>query len=289
MTLAEQKNAGTEQPSGKSQYIRKYGTILGFMIFTLFKFGKYAFLLLKLAKFQSLLSMVFAVGIYAIQFGWPFAFGFVLLIFVHELGHALVLRNEGIDASLPVFIPFLGAFIAMRGQPRNAWVEAKVGIGGPILGTFASILTYFAGVNLNSDLLLALAYSGFLINLFNMIPVSPMDGGRIIAGVSRALLIVGLGIGSYVFMQLQSPILLVILVLGALRVYQSYKNPVPGYFEIPKEKKLLMALSYLSLTSFLIYSMQIAHNALNGIVDQNDVILGAAFYSFGQINRPINP
>ena len=111
--------------------------------------------------------------------GAPFAIGFVLLIFVHELGHALVLRRQGIPAGAPVFIPFLGAVIAMKGMPRNAWVEALVGIGGPALGTAGAVVCLAMGWLTGAPIWLALASTGFLLNLFNLLPISPLDGGRI--------------------------------------------------------------------------------------------------------------
>ena len=103
----------------------------------LFMLGKLKFLsvLVGVLKFKTLATMLLSISVYATQWGWEFATGFVLLILVHEAGHAVVLQHEGIPASAPVFIPFVGAFIAMRGRPRDAYVEAKVGIGGPLAGS----------------------------------------------------------------------------------------------------------------------------------------------------------
>jgi hypothetical protein len=119
---------------------------------------------LKFAKLGTLLSMVVAVWVYAQIWGAPFALGFVLLILVHELGHALVMRQQGIPAGAPVFIPFVGAVIAMRGIPRSAWVEALVGIGGPVLGSVGALACLAIASITDSLLWYALASTGFLIN-----------------------------------------------------------------------------------------------------------------------------
>src|SRR3954471_2623704 len=151
-------------------------------------------LLVLATKFKlggTLLSMLASVGAYTLLWGWRFAALFVLLLFVHELGHALQLRAEGVRAGLPIFIPFLGALIAMKEMPRNAWVEAKVGLAGPILGSAGAAGVWLAGEATNSDLLRAAAYTAFILNLFNLIPITPLDGGRAAAALHPALWIGG--------------------------------------------------------------------------------------------------
>src|SRR6185503_17907018 len=113
----------------------------------------------------SAFTIVLSVGAYTLLWGWRFAVLFVLLLFVHELGHALWMRKEGIPAGAPVFIPFLGAVIAMKGRPRNAYVEAKIGLAGPVLGTLGAAVVLGLGELQDSDLLRAAASTGFLLNL----------------------------------------------------------------------------------------------------------------------------
>ena len=160
----------------------------------LFILGKLKFLglLAGVFKLNTLATMILSVGLYAIEWGVPFAVGFVLLIFVHECGHAIVLRREGIPAGAPVFIPFLGAVIAMRGMPRDAYVEAKVGLGGPVLGSLAAWAVLWAGHAAGNPMLVNIGHAGILINLFNLIPVAPLDGGRIAGAFSRSTLALGL-------------------------------------------------------------------------------------------------
>src|SRR5262249_58531440 len=120
------------------------------------------------------------------EWGWAFAVGFVLLIFVHEMGHAVALRREGIPAGAPVFIPFVGAFVAMQGRPRDAAVEARVAMAGPLTGSLAAWLTLGAGLAWPQPLLVALGHTAVLLNLFNLVPVPPLDGGRLAGAFPRA-------------------------------------------------------------------------------------------------------
>jgi len=129
-------------------------------------------------------TLLLSVIAYAFVFGWWYAVGFVLLIFVHEMGHYIAARQKGLDVGAPTFIPFVGAWIALKQQPHNAEMEAYIGLGGPLLGTLGALACYFAARETDSNLLLSLSYAGFFINLFNLIPLSPFDGGRITAVLS---------------------------------------------------------------------------------------------------------
>src|SRR5918992_5971439 len=137
---------------------------------------KYGGLLLKLKVFTTAASMLVSIAAYAWIWGLPFAIGFVVLIFVHELGHVIELRRQGVPASAPLFIPFLGAVIGMKQLPDDAWKEARVALAGPILGSVGAAVFWVAGEAADSDLLVALAFVGFLLNLFNLIPIVPLDG-----------------------------------------------------------------------------------------------------------------
>ena len=254
--MNDHQSQGEKQTNGFFSLLKRFFAPVMFLFLLVSKFGKFLLFIFKFGKFGSLLTMLVSVWAYSLAFGWPFAFGFVLLIFIHELGHALMLKHEGIDAGLPVFIPFMGAFIAMKGMPRNAWIEAKVGIGGPFLGSLGALAVLLVGIEIDSTFCIALAQTGFLINLFNMIPVSPMDGGRIAGGVSQWFLWVGMVIGCYIFYLIRSPILLIILILGALHLWQSFKNPVPGYYDIPASNRLTMGSAYLCLLASLIYGLR---------------------------------
>jgi Zn-dependent protease len=136
-------------------------------------------LLIKFGGAVKFLGIFVSVGGYALIWGWAFGIGFVLLILVHELGHFLEAKRQGLDVSLPVFIPFLGAYVALKNVPFDPWRNARVAIAGPIFGGLASLAVLVAGELADSRLLLALAYSGFFLNLFNLVPIGILDGGRL--------------------------------------------------------------------------------------------------------------
>ena len=164
-----------EDEARSSAWKQRLGALGPLGVVLLFIFGKAKFLLplMKFTKLSTLLSMFVAVWAYGLIWGLPFAIGFVLLIYVHEMGHAIVLHQQGIRAGAPVFIPFVGAVIAMKGLPRNAYIEALVGIGGPILGSIGALVCLIIGWATGNDFWNALAYTGFLLNMFNLIPISP--------------------------------------------------------------------------------------------------------------------
>lgn len=150
------------------EVLRRLFAPLVALVFLLVKFGAFA------VKF---FGIFISVAAYALIFGWQFAVGFVLLILVHELGHFVEASRQGLNPSLPVFIPFLGAYVAMKNAPFDPWRNLLVSAAGPFAGGLASLGVWIAGEALDSRLLVALAYTGFLLNLFNLIPLRPLDGG----------------------------------------------------------------------------------------------------------------
>jgi Zn-dependent protease len=149
---------------------RKLWAPIAVAIGLVIKFG-FAF-----AKFASIFV---AVGGYALIWGWRFAIGFVLLILVHELGHFIEARRRGFNAALPVFIPFFGAYVAIREARMNPWQSAWISLAGPIYGGVGSAVVWAVGEQRDSGLLQALGYVGFLLNLFNLLPIGFLDGGTV--------------------------------------------------------------------------------------------------------------
>jgi Zn-dependent protease len=125
------------------------------------------------------LTVFAAVGGYALLWGWAFGVGLVALILVHELGHYVEAKRVGFNPALPVFIPFLGAYVALRDMPFDPWRISRVTIAGPLVGGAGALALLAAGEAVDSDLLRALAYTGFLLNLLNLIPIGILDGGRL--------------------------------------------------------------------------------------------------------------
>ena len=148
----------------------------------IFKFKALVLALFKFKLFVTSGSMLVSIAAYSWIRGWRFAVGFVVLLLVHELGHVLELRRQGIPASAPLFIPFLGAVVGLKKLPPDVWREAQVALAGPILGSLGALAFWIAGEATGSDLLVALAFTGFFLNLFNLLPVTPLDGGRAVGG-----------------------------------------------------------------------------------------------------------
>jgi Zn-dependent protease len=138
-------------------------------------------LLVKFGGFSIKFFGIFlAVGGYALIWGWTFAVGFVLLIAVHELGHYIEARRQGLDPALPVFVPFLGAYVALRNAPFDPWRNSLVSLAGPILGGLGAAAVLAVGEVRDDRFLLALAYTGFFLNLINLAPIGPLDGGHVL-------------------------------------------------------------------------------------------------------------
>jgi Zn-dependent protease len=204
--------------------------------------------------------MVISVGAYTLLWGWQFAALFVLLIFVHELGHALWMRKEGIDAGAPVFIPFLGAVISMRGLPRNAYVEAKIGLAGPVLGTIGAAVVLGLGELQDSDMLRAAGSTGFLLNLFNLLPIVPLDGGRAMAAIHPSLWIAGLvGLAALLVVS-PNAILILILILGGREAWvrwRSRKEPADAtYYTVAPGQRVLIAAVYIGVAVACVLGMR---------------------------------
>jgi Zn-dependent protease len=224
---------------------------LGFLIV---KFGG---LVLKLKVVTTGLSMVVSIAAYAWIWGLPFAIGFVLLILVHELGHVLELRRQGVPASAPLFIPFLGAVIGMKELPDDAWKEAKVALAGPILGSIGALACWVAAEATGSELLQALAFVGFFLNLFNLIPIVPLDGGRAAGALHPALWFVGLLMMVGLVVVNPNPLLVIIVVLGGLDLWRRWRErgEVGDYYRLSFAQRATVGVVYLGLVAALAVAM----------------------------------
>jgi Zn-dependent protease len=221
---------------------------------------KLLFAILGSAKFLKLFttagSMLVSVVAYAFIFGWGYAVGFVLLIFCHEMGHFLAARQRGLNVGAPTFIPFVGAWIELKDLPHDVETEAYVGIAGPLLGSIAAFGCYLLAVTQGSNLLLALSYAGFMLNLFNLIPLSPFDGGRITAVISPKVWLIGVPVLLALFLWRPSPMLLLIAFLAAPQVMSVLRGEAEsampaGYYEVPGTVRFRYGLWYLALAGLL--------------------------------------
>ena len=192
--------------------------------------------------------MLLSIFTYAFIYGWRYAVGFVILIFVHEMGHYIAAKKRGLNVGLPTFIPFVGAWIELKEQPMDAETEAFVGIAGPMLGSAAAFLCYMLARESGSGLLMALAYAGFVLNLFNLIPLSPLDGGRIVSVISTRIWLLGIPMLVGLFLWKPSPLLILIAVLAIPQVWTVFKNRGTlgsDYYRASSAVRLQYAVQYL--------------------------------------------
>jgi Zn-dependent protease len=245
--------------SGRRSVLKRIGGPLAGIGLLLVKFGtklKALLFLLPKAKFLTTSgSMLVSVVAYQLIFGWAFSVGFVLLLLLHELGHVIQLRREGIKASAPMFIPFLGAVISAKSMGDDAGAEARVGLAGPVLGTIATLVPLGIWLATGDDFWRALAYIGFLINLFNLLPVLPLDGGRAMAALSPWVWFAGFAglIALTVFFP--NPILILVLLFGGMESWRRWKArntpEARAFHDIPTRTRVLVAITYLGLAALL--------------------------------------
>jgi Zn-dependent protease len=229
----------------------------------IWKFKAVVVALFKFKLFSVAGTMLVSVAAYALLWGWKFAVGLVLLLFVHEMGHVLEARRQGLPTSAPMFIPFLGAFITMKQMPENAWREAQVALAGPIVGSLGAAVVWGLGEALESEFLVALAFVGFLLNLFNLLPIVPLDGGRAVAALHPAIWLVGL-VGLAVLTLISpNPILLIILILGGLELWHRWRMrgmpEAQAYYRVATGQRVTVASVYLGLALALGLGMNATH------------------------------
>jgi Zn-dependent protease len=254
--------------SGRGEgLLKRIGGGLAAIALAIAKLGAKAKLLLvalpKLKLFSTSASMLVSIVAYQLIFGWLFAVGFVLLLLLHELGHVFQLRREGIKASAPMFIPFLGAVISAKSMGDDAGAEARVGLAGPILGSIATLVPLGIWLATGSHFWQALAFIGFFLNLFNLLPILPLDGGRAMAALSPWVWLVGFaGLVAMVFF-FPSPILILILLLGGMESWRRWqaRNTPEGqaYHRIPTRTRVLVAATYLALIVALAVGVSATH------------------------------
>jgi len=230
-------------------------------------------LLLKAGKLGKVLlsggTMLLSVIAYSWIFGWWYAVGFVGLIFVHEMGHFIAARQRGLDVGAPTFIPFVGAWIELKDMPRDAETEAYVGIAGPLAGTLGALACFYLARNYDSRLLLALAYAGFFLNLFNLIPLAPFDGGRVTAVISPKLWLIGVPILVGLFFYRPSPLLILMAFIAAPQAWKAWRAlrgeqtaEEQTYYRASAETRFSYGALYLGLAGFLAVMCHQLHEEL---------------------------
>ena len=245
---------------------RRFGSALVVAGLLALKWGKAALLLLPKAKvLTTSASMLVSVAAYSIIWGWKFAVGFVALILVHEMGHVIQLRREGIPASAPMFIPFLGAVVMARSLGGNATAEARVGLAGPVLGTLGALALWPVAIWTGDDFWYALTFTGLFLNLFNLLPVVPLDGGRAMAALSPWMWFVGLaGMALLTFVS-PNPVIIIILIVAIFDTYRRWKayragdERVNAFYRVKPSHRLIVLGVYLGLIAVCAVGMTLTH------------------------------
>ncbi len=262
---------GPPQPK-KSMLQNLWGWIVaGVVAIAKFKFFIYGAL-------KTSLSMLLMIWFYSRTFGWQFAAALIFLIFVHEMGHVIAAKWLGMPVSAPLFIPIFGALIFMKQNPRDAWTEALIGYGGPLAGCIGSWICWFIALQLQEDWVMAVASMSFVINLFNMIPVPPLDGGRICAAISPWFWLIGillLGAALFYFHSIRSAIVIgIIVILFTLpRLKETFfgepTEEMQAYYNTHISNRLTMALMYVGLIAALLLGYWDASNHLSYLYDSS--------------------
>jgi Zn-dependent protease len=260
----------SHDPFGERKLKRGGGGIAALGLLIVKFFAKIKVVLLLLPKLKILTtsgSMLVSVAAYSFIWGWRFALGFVVLLFVHEMGHVIQLRREGIRASAPIFIPFFGAAVWSKTLGGNALSEARVGLAGPVLGSIGAAACIPIANATGNDFWRALAFTGFFLNLFNLLPVVPLDGGRAMAAMSPWMWGLGLfGIAVLAFTY-PNPIILLIALLAVMETWRRWRalksgdESVRSYYRVAPVHRAIVAAVYLGLIALLVLGMDATHVA----------------------------
>jgi Zn-dependent protease len=243
---------------------------LGALLLAALAYGKYAVLLIfKVPALATLGSALVSVAAYSLWGGWWFAVGLVAMIFVHEMGHVVEIRRQGMQATAPIFIPFLGAAIFQRSHAQSPMRQAQIGIAGPIAGTIGATAALVLYNSTHWTVLLGWAYIGFLINLFNLIPFGMLDGGWILAPVSKWIQVAGLAVLGYLFFAgWVSPLIIIIVILGVPVVIQRFRNHALDAYLTSESaaQRYTMGAAWLALVVYLSYYFFQTESMLSGFV-----------------------
>jgi Zn-dependent protease len=248
-------------PVRRSKPRGRLSALLAAIVAFFAKFKALLLLLPKLKLLTTLGTMLVSVAAYSFVFGWTFAAGFVALILIHEMGHVIQLRREGLKASAPMFIPFMGAVISAKSLGNNALAEARVGLAGPILGSVGAAACIFIWHATGNDLWRALAFTGFFLNLFNLLPVIPLDGGRAMAAMAPWMWFLGFAAMIPLAIIFPNPIIFLILLIAGYETYKRWNLRRAGgaqqeaYYRVRPLDRALVAAVYLSLIALLVVGM----------------------------------
>jgi Zn-dependent protease len=237
---------------------RNNGSLLGWLgsaalaAWAVVKYG--LIFLVKIPAFATMLSAIVSFGAYSLFYGPWFAVALVVMIFVHEMGHVVEIRRQGMAATAPIFIPFLGAAIFQRQHPTTAVKQAQIGIAGPIAGTIGATVAFMFYLSTQDPVFLLAATIGFFLNLINMLPVWQLDGAWVLAPVSpwfQVLGLVAIAVLVLIF-HFVSVLLILIALLGISSARAAFRNANnPYYTSVPAAARLALGAAWLGLVLYL--------------------------------------
>jgi Zn-dependent protease len=210
--------------------------------------------LFKIPAAATLLSALLSFGVYAWAWGPWTAIGLVTMLFIHEMGHVVEIRRQGMHATAPIFVPFMGAAIFQRQHPTDALKQAQIGIAGPIAGTLGATAAFVLYGSTQNPIFLVTALIGFFINLINLLPVWQLDGAWILAPVSPWFQVLGLAaiaVGA-VFFHFVSFLLIIVAIAGIPTMLAGFRNANnPYYTSVPRSARLALGAAWLALVLYL--------------------------------------
>jgi Zn-dependent protease len=205
--------------------------------------SKAKLLLLGLGKLPTLLSMLLSFGVYWTEWGWQFAAGFIVCMYVHEIGHISAARQLGIPVSSPMFVPGLGAFVRLQLHGVSPREDARLGLAGPIWGCAATLVAYAIGRGTGSALFVAIAHASAWLNLFNLMPVWSLDGGRGFNGMARNhRWIAAAGLGA-AWLISGDALVLALTLIAAVQAWRLGSRPDPPADRVPMLQYIGVALA----------------------------------------------
>lgn len=209
-------------------------------------------------------SFVVTIAAYATQAPFAVVLGFLVITLVHELGHAAAIRAKGLRTGFLVFIPFIGGAVTLKDQPRTAFHDAQIGLAGPIAGTLASLVSLGIYKAFGDPLYLLIAFLGFALNLFNLLPLGMLDGGRISAAITKWMWVLGGAAVAYKVFKQPNPLTIVIAILALFQVYASIvrEKTDSRFYEVTASQRAGIAIAYFSLVLFLGHQAWMAYDRL---------------------------
>jgi Zn-dependent protease len=189
-------------------------------------FGKLAAGGLKAVKTANVGWAAASVATYSLLFSWKFALALMLQLFIHEYGHVHAMRRTGMSVRGMYFVPFLGALAVTEDAFTSRRQQVYVALNGPLWGSALTLAPLGLWLWSGEPAWASIAAWWALINLFNLLPIAPLDGGRVMqafafsysSGLGLALSLLGLGAAVAVGSAFGFSLIWLVAALGAMEL-----------------------------------------------------------------------